>query len=72
MQDLERVKHTIRQLIPVAMLYDDAGKCVFYCFKVFFENPNFGGSYLEIGKKANAGFCFSLSCIIYSNGQYVL
>jgi hypothetical protein len=39
-------------------------KCVFYCFKVFFENPNFGGSYLEIGKKANAGFCFSLSYIV--------
>jgi hypothetical protein len=38
-------------------------KCVFYCFKVFFENPNFGGSYLEIGKKANAGFCFSQSYI---------
>jgi hypothetical protein len=38
-------------------------KCAFNCFKVFFENPNFGGSYLEIGKKVNAGFCFSLSCM---------
>jgi hypothetical protein len=30
-------------------------KCVFNCFKVFFENPNFGGSYLEIGKKLMQG-----------------
>jgi hypothetical protein len=57
MQDLEIVKHTIGQLIQVAVLYDDAGeKCVFYCFKGFFENPNFGGSYLKIGKKLTQGF----------------
>jgi hypothetical protein len=55
MQDLERVKHTVGQLISVAVLYDDAEKCVFNCFKVF-ENPNFGASYLEIEKKLAQGF----------------
>jgi hypothetical protein len=62
MQDLERVKHTVGKLIPVAVLFKTMReKGVFNCFKVFSQLINFGGSYLEIGKKANAGFCFSMS-----------
>jgi hypothetical protein len=80
MQDLESVKHTIGQLIPVAVFYDDAGKMCFYCFKVFFENPLLWRLISRLGKKANAGFYFSLSYIqkyfilLYTNirGVFIL
>jgi hypothetical protein len=47
----------------------------FLLFKSFFQNPNFGGSYLEIGKKITQGFvspCHTCEIVILGRGFLVV